>query len=100
MNINLERLQVTVDQQAIVETLIKWTANSSNEDLLIFRDCCVRLICYTQTLEAEISRLDGVGASLSDDRLNSIVRARKAEESLQNAAEEIERLKKQLKLFI
>ena len=100
MNIALDRLQSTADMQAIVETLIKWTENSSNEDLRIFRDCSVRQIVYVQTLEAEIARLNALGSSLTDLKLKAILRARTAEESLQNAAEEVDKLKKQLALFI
>lgn len=100
MNISLQRLQNTADMQAVVETLIKWTANSDNEDLLIFRDCSVRLIVYIQTLEAEILRLRGQGDTLSDLKLESILRARTAEEALQSACEEIGELKRKLALFV
>ena len=85
--------------QAVVETLIKWTENSSNEDLLAFRDCSVRMVVYIQTLENEISRLEALGSSLSDSKLKAVLRARTAEKSLQKASEDVELLNKKLALF-
>ena len=85
---------------AVVETLIKWTKNSSNEDLLAFRDCSVRMVVYIQTLENEIDRLNALGSSLSDSKLKAVLRARTAEESLQKAAEDVETLNKKLDLFV
>lgn len=100
MRNSLERLQSIADQQAIVETLIKWTEGSSNEDLLLFRDCAVRQIAYCQTLELHIERLSTLRDDLRDSNLKDRVRATEAEKALQDALEEVERLKKQLALFV
>ena len=100
MNSSLQQLQNTADMQAVVETLIKWTENSSNEDLLAFRDCSVRMVVYIQTLENEIARTKALRGDLRDSKNEAILRARTAEETIQEQAEEINNLKQQLKLFV
>jgi len=100
MTRNLQEIQYHADASAITQTLIKWTADSENEDLLRFRDCAVRTIMYTETLRNEVSRLEALGSDLRDSSLQHRVRATEAEKALQDALEEVEKLKAQLKVFV
>jgi len=97
---NLTKMQNIADQQYIIEILQKFTATSTNKELMELRDASARQLSYVTGLEIEREAFDRVIDILRDEKHKAIYRARAAEKLLQEQAEEIEKLKKQLALFV
>lgn len=93
-------MQNVADQVYCLEMLNKWTKDSDNPELLEFRNAYGRQLAYVTSLETERYSYERISSALREERAQAILRARELEKMRHKAEERIEKLERQLKLFV
>ena len=96
---DLAQLQAVTDSDTMLKLLKEWTANSKNPDLLKFRDCVLRNTFYTNNLEMQLQTTDRLIDEARLEVNRAVLRAQRAEESIETLEKEIKSLKASLNAF-
>ena len=96
---NLSQLQAVTDADTMLNLLKQWTAKSDNPDLKSFKDCVLRNTFYTNNLEMQLETTDRLITEARLEVNRAVLRAQRAEESIETLEKEIESLKSSLKAF-
>ena len=96
---NLSQLQAVTDADTMLNLLKQWTAKSDNPDLKSFKDCVLRNTFYTNNLEMQLETTDRLITEARLEVNRAVLRAQRAEESIETLEKEIKSLKSSLKAF-
>lgn len=96
---SLEQLQATNDQHMIAGILIEWTKKSSNKELDELANAFKRVFMYINSLELKEYSFETVISNAMNEKNRAIIRARKAEDQLEEIIKKVNKLEKQLKIF-
>lgn len=95
----IRQLNNTADLHYITGTLIEWIKESKNERLMELSECFKRTFMYQHSIENENDKLLDLYSELRSNKNRAVLRARKAEEKIEELTKEVDKLKKQLKIF-
>lgn len=93
------QLQSLADQQTMLELLTQWMKASKNEQLKTMRDCVLRNTFYVNSLELQAESFDTITTRMKNDALHAIERARRAEQTVEQLQNELDKVKQSLKAF-
>lgn len=96
---DLAQLQAVTDSDTMLKLVSEWTKKSSNPELIVLRDCLLRNTFYTNNLEMQLQTTDRLITEARLEVNRAVLRAQRAEESIQTLEKEIESLKSSLNAF-
>jgi hypothetical protein len=96
---NLLELQNVTDAETALLLIDKWTRESKNEELHTLKDCLIRMVIYANSLEQERMTFDRLIDQSRSETHRAVLRARKADESIQVLDNQIKGLKQSLEAF-
>jgi len=96
---NLAKLQAQADQSYIMTVLKEWTDKSKDERLKELTMSQIRLFTYINTLELEAYSYNKIIGDFRSNSNRAIMRARKAEETVETLDAKVKDLEKKLKIF-
>jgi len=96
---NLAKLQAQADQSYIMTVLKEWTDKSKDDKLKELTMSQIRLFTYINTLELEAYSYNKIIGDFRSECNRAIMRARKAEETVETLDAKVKDLEKKLKIF-
>lgn len=96
---DLAQLQSVTDAETMLNLLKQWTAKSKNPDLETFKNCVLRTTFYTNSLEMQLQTTDRLIDEARLEVNRAVLRAQRAEESIETLEKEIKSLKASLNAF-
>ena len=89
---NLLELQNNADMEMLLSLILKWTKKSESKEIKAFNDALFRQLRYIQMLEDERFSFDRIISESLADKVRAVVRARKADEKIEELEEKIKKL--------
>tara|TARA_R110001592_G_scaffold204577_1_gene454667 strand:+ start:32199 stop:32507 length:309 start_codon:yes stop_codon:yes gene_type:complete len=96
---SLEQLQALADQNYLVSQIIEWQKKSDSKELIEMGRAFTRCFVYANSLELKEYSYDRIISQFRSAKNNAVLRARKAEEKLDELEAENKDLKEKLKIF-
>ena len=96
---DLAQLQAVTDSDTMLKLVKEWTKKSSNPELKTLRDCVLRNTFYTNNLEMQLQTTDRLITEARLEVSRAVLRAQRAEESIETLEKEIKALKSSLNAF-
>ena len=99
MSRDLAQLQAVTDSETMLKLVKSWTEKSSNPELKTLRDCILRNTFYTNSLEIQLETTDRLITEARLEVNRAVLRAQRAEQSIETLEKEIKSLKSSLNAF-